>query len=449
MAPSRYVGRFDVTFRAVDLAARESAIDFSLTSPEFQLSERDRGIDALRGISILLVIFNHVGIRIPLTHTVLASVLPIWLIDVLNGRGYEAVFIFFVISGFLITGMSLRRWGGLNRIGIGGFYGRRFARIVPLLVTLVLVLSVLHLAGAPNYVIHRPNQSLLGAIWAALGLHLNWYEGHTNWLPGGWDVLWSLSIEETFYLAFPIVALLTRRIWVLLPLLVVLALSLPFSRDALAGNPIWQEKAYLPGMAGIATGMIGAFVAASCKPPRHLFSSALYVFGVVCLATMLIAERFLWPALGNGIFLLLTFSTMCLLIGLQWGRAARSRQSWPGLGWMRSMGRHSYEIYLTHMFVVFGGVALFKSLNIDMRWGLLWYIPIVLLCWLLGVVVARYFSVPCDRALRRFLLRHERLPIANVAAAATASTSSEFQPVKIIEGMAPMTVLGRPDRNDD
>ncbi|MGH8274281.1 MAG: hypothetical protein ACRES9_08540, partial [Gammaproteobacteria bacterium] len=77
---------------------------------------------------------------------------------------------------------------------------------------------------------------------------------------------------------------------------------------------------------------------------------------------------------------------------------------------------HSYEIYLTHMFVVFGGVALFRSLGIGMRWGLLWYVPIVLLCWLLGVIVARYFSVPLDRALRRFLLRRERLPTTLEAA---------------------------------
>ncbi|MGH8128553.1 MAG: acyltransferase family protein, partial [Gammaproteobacteria bacterium] len=118
-------------------------MDSSLSSPEFQISERNHGIDALRGISILLVILNHFGIRVPLAKTAVGAVLPLWLTNVLNWRGYEAVFIFFVISGFLITGMSLQRWGSLNGVGVGGFYGRRFARIVPLLLTLVLVLSVL------------------------------------------------------------------------------------------------------------------------------------------------------------------------------------------------------------------------------------------------------------------------------------------------------------------
>lgn len=385
-------------------------MDSRLSSPEFQTARRNHGIDALRGVSIVLVILNHMGIRLPLAKTAIGSLLPSWLTNVLNWRGYEAVFIFFVISGFLITGLSLRRWGNLNRIGISGFYGRRFARIVPCLVALVLILSVLDLLGLPDYVIHHPGQSLPGAIWSALGLHLNWYEGHTGYLPGNWDVLWSLSIEEVFYLAFPIIALLTRRTWVLLLLLAVLALSLPFTRDALAGHPVWREKAYLPGMAAIAVGMIGALIAARLTAPRRAFSQMMAILGGLGIVGMLTTERFVWPVIGSWDVFVLAFATMCLLIGLHGCRAAGPRRPWPGLGWLRSMGRHSYEIYLTHMFVVFAGVALVRRLGIGMHWGWLWYVPIILSCWALGVLVAHYFSVPADRALRGFLLRHEKAP---------------------------------------
>lgn len=396
-------------------------MNYSLTSPEFQTAERNHGIDALRGISILLVILNHVGIRIPLSKSAAGAVLPPLLMNVLNWRGYEAVFIFFVISGFLITGLSLRRWGSLNSIGMGGFYGRRFARIVPCLVGLVLILSVMDLAGVPYFVIHRPGQSLTGAIWAALGLHLNWYEGHTGYLPGNWDVLWSLSIEEVFYLAFPIIALLTRRKWVLLPLLVALALSLPYTRDALNAHPIWREKAYLPGMAAIATGMIGALIAARFAPPRQALSRLLAILGGAGIIGMFTTERLLWPLIGSWEMVLLTSSTMCLLIGLQWSRAASPSRPRPGLGWLRSMGRHSYEIYLTHAFIVFGAVALFRGLHASMYWGWAWYIPIILLSWGLGVLVARYFSIPLDRALRSYLLRHEKPePVAETVSAPPA-----------------------------
>jgi len=210
---------------------------------------RNSGIDLLRGMSILLVVLHHIGLRIALKKTAVGALVPHRLLDALNYNGYEAVFVFFTISGFLIAGNALQRWGSLDRIDFRAFYARRFARIMPCLLALVIVLSVLHLLGFEDYLIHHANQSLPRAILAALGLHLNWYEGHTGYLPGNWDVLWSLSIEEVFYIGFPIVCVLARRTWILAPMLVVLALSLPITHAALASNEIWQEKAYLPGMA--------------------------------------------------------------------------------------------------------------------------------------------------------------------------------------------------------
>ena len=362
---------------------------------------RNAGIDGLRGLAIVLVVFNHLGLRIPLKQTALADVLPVRLLQALNYNGYEAVFVFFVISGFLITGNALRRWGSLERIDVRAFYARRFARIVPCLLALVAVLSVLHLAGVGDYTITRANQSLPRAIAAALGLHLNWYEGQTGYLPGGWDVLWSLSIEEVFYLGFPLACLLTRRGWLLLPLLVLLAVSLPATRAALAGNEIWQEKAYLPGMAAIATGVIGALLAARWPTPSAGQIRALHALGMVGVAATLLGSRWLWPLLHNGVMLLLTVSVMAWLIACQ----ARPPRLWRGFGWLAAWGRLSYEIYLSHMFVVFAIVWLYRRLGGDVAYGFLWYLPALALCWGLGALVARGLSEPCERALRRRLLK--------------------------------------------
>jgi len=97
----------------------------------------------------------------------------------------------------------------------------------------------------------------------------------------------------------------------------------------------------------------------------------------------------------------LTLSSSSLILGLHWHHAGVRRAPMRGIGWLRSFGRLSYEIYLTHMFVVFGIVGLFRAAGENMRPGFWWYLPAVLLCWLLGALVARYFSDPCDRALRR------------------------------------------------
>lgn len=368
---------------------------------------RNHGIDMLRGVSILLVLFNHVGIRIPLAKTALSTFFPVQLLNTINYRGYEGVFIFFVISGFLITTNSLQRWGTLDRISFKAFYARRFARIAPLLVLLVLVLSLLDAVAAPGFVIHRSGQSLQGAILAAFGLHLNWYEVQTGWLPGAWDVLWSLSIEETFYIGFPILCFLTRRLRVLVPLLVMLALSLPITRGWLQaqGNEIWLEKAYLPGMAAIATGVLAALVAAHFRPSQTWVARVLLAIGLVGLATGLLAEQSIWHVLGEGFMLVITLTTACLIVGMHWGQSMNPKPALRGFGWLRSLGFHSYEIYLTHMFVVLGMVALFNASAVGARLGYLWYLPTILLAWLLGAVVARYFSITSDRALRNRLLR--------------------------------------------
>ena len=360
---------------------------------------RNPGIDLLRGLSILFVILNHLGLRIPLKQTALADVLPAWFLSRLNYNGYEAVFVFFVISGFLITGIALQRWGSLERIDLRAFYARRFARIVPCLLALLAVLAALHLLALPDYTISRPGQSLPGAIWAAIGLHLNWYEGRTGYLPGNWDVLWSLSIEEVFYIGFPLVCLLMRRRWILLPALVLLALSLPFTRAMLDGNEIWQEKAYLPGMAAIATGVIGALLAARWPAPSAGQVRAMYAFGAVGLLASMLGGRWLWPLLHDGVMLLLTASAMSLLVACQ----ARPLRPLRGFGWLRSWGRLSYEIYLSHMFVVFPVVWLYRASGGDAALGFLWYLPALLLCWGLGALVAGGLSQPCEKWLRRRL----------------------------------------------
>ena len=97
--------------------------------------------------------------------------------------------------------------------------------------------------------------------------------------------------------------------------------------------------------------------------------------------------------------LVLTLSSLCLLLCCQWRAACGPMRPLRGFGWLRAWGRLSYEIYLTHMFVVFVVVRAYHTWG-DALHGWLWYLPALALCWLLGMAVERLLSTPCERWLR-------------------------------------------------
>ncbi len=362
---------------------------------------RNWGIDCLRGLAILLVVLNHLGLgfRLPLKKSVLIDYLPTRVLNALSFNGYEAVFIFFVISGFLIAAKVLSQHANLQTLDWRAFYLRRASRILPLLLALLAVLTLLHGVGFADYRIQAPGQSLGGAWFSALGLHLNWYEGQTTWLPASWDVLWSLSIEEVFYLGFPVVCLLLPR-KLLLAGLVLLALSLPMTKAALHGNEIWSEKAYLPGLAAIAIGVLTAFAAQQWPRLTGRTAKLLLALGGTSLVATLLWGEFLAASINEGYMLVLTLGAAAMVLACH--HLCRTSRAPRSLGWLATMGQLSYEIYLSHMFVVLSTVALFRHFYApNLRWDFVVYIPCIALCVWLGAALQRWLTLPCERYLRR------------------------------------------------
>jgi peptidoglycan/LPS O-acetylase OafA/YrhL len=362
---------------------------------------RNPGIDLLRGLSIGMVVLHHTALRLPLGKGVAGEVLPSWFLDGLQYNGFESVFLFFVISGFLITSNSLARWGTLAAIDAKAFYRRRAARIVPCLLILVAALCGLALAGVTHYTLEQPGQTLPRAALAALTLHVNWYEARTGYLPASWDVLWSLSVEELFYLAFPLVCLVLGRTRLLVPALLVLTLSIPVVRASIHGNEIWSETNYLQGMAAIANGVLAALLVRRWPTPRASTVRWTLALGVVGLLAVYFGGTGLWRTFHYGYMLVLTFTGAALVLAAHWRAATATTPPWRAFGWLRSAGRLSYEIYLTHMFVVWLVVDRYTAAGADLRWGVAWY-PLVLAgAWALGWLVARFISAPLERALLR------------------------------------------------
>jgi len=361
------------------------------------LAPRNAGIDLLRGLSIVLVVMHHAALRLPLDKGVLGDWLPQWFLYGIQYNGFESVFLFFVISGFLITSNSLARWGTLAAIDAKAFWRRRAARILPSLLILVAVLCGLAMARVPHYTLEQPGQTLPGAALSAVGLYLNVYEARTGYLPAGWDVLWSLSIEEVFYLGFPIVCLLLGRTRLLVPALLALALAIPVVRANIHHDEIWSEKNYLQGMAGIATGVLAALLVRRWPVVRPSTRRWMAALGVVGLLAVYFGASQLWQVLRLKYMLVLTFSAAALVIAAHWRAAVDATQPSRVFAWLRSFGRLSYEVYLTHMFVVWWAVDAFHAVGADPRWAVLWYPPLLAGAWALGWLVARVVSGPLER----------------------------------------------------
>jgi peptidoglycan/LPS O-acetylase OafA/YrhL len=240
-------------------------------SPEERHSwTRLDGVDLLRGLAILCVLMNHVNTRLRVNDIPYTEGFPEPLVHALTGNGQFGVQIFFAISGFLITSITLKRWGALQNVNVRDFYLLRLARIGSLLLALLAILSVLHFAGLQDFVVSARKGGLGRALLAALTFHVNVLEAHRGYLPANWDVLWSLSVEEMFYLFFPLAAWLLGRVKLFIPFLCVFIVLGPFARAVFSrGNDIWQDYSYLGGMDAIALGCLTALLVAHARfsPP--------------------------------------------------------------------------------------------------------------------------------------------------------------------------------------
>lgn len=386
--------------------------------------KRVQGIDLLRGLCIVAVILNHINLRIPFHSSRLGEMIGPAANNVLCWSGHNGVRVFFVISGFLIAGWSLKRWEYLGNIRLRQFYAMRFARIVPCLIALLSLLTVLDLARVPKFTIVT-HVSLGRALLAALTFHVNLLEIHTWYLPAAWDVLWSLSVEEVFYIFFPLLCVLIRKQFLLIALLSGFIIAGPFAR-VFAPNAISADYGYLCCMDGIAFGCLAAMVSGKIKFSERA-GIGLFVSGT---SLSLLVEVFRHTAYRIGLFkvgldeTVLEIGVALLLIGLQqrFERRLAEKRAFPtssggtqakaflrdAAGFpfhvLRWFGRNSYEVYLTHMLVVWPMVIAFQGLHQSLNMAPLWFLATLAFAGAVGHLVSRFYSEPLNRTLRARLV---------------------------------------------
>lgn len=375
------------------------------------VGRRSGRIDVLRGVSILLVLLHHFNIAYSLRDTVLSRWLGWEVVHAVARNGNYAVVMFFTISGFLITGNALRRWGSLADIDAGRFYALRAARILPCVALLVAVVTVLGLSGVAmfaNVVEQGPPVSFWVVDLAALTFWMNVLMARAGWVNYVLCVLWSLSVEEAFYLVFPVICgVLRREAWV----------AAFWALPVLAG-PLWR-MAHQDDEAGFLYAYLACFDAIGCWAallvPRLRRAGAragiavggsgrgrgLDAATVAAMAVLYLG----WSIGDSGVFGVsaMALGTAVLLVGSD--RAAD--EAWSGVAGavgrvVRWFGRRSYELYLFHLIVL----ATLRSIAPPEEagsGGLVFLAAYLGGSALLAEGVARLWSEPANRAIRRRL----------------------------------------------
>ncbi len=380
------------------------------------VERRVQGIDVLRGLCIVAVVLHHINLRIRFNQSAAGHLIGPAANRVLFWSGYYGVRVFFVISGFLIATWSLKRWGRLPDVDRRQFYLMRFARIVPCLAALLVLLSILHLCGTPQFTINPQRASLGRALLAATTFHVNWLEARAGYLPGAWDVLWSLSVEEVFYVFFPLICAWLRKPLLLIAALVAFIVAGPFAR-VFAHNELWADYGYLSCTDGIALGCLAAMVAAKV----NLGARANQLFRFAGIAVCLLIVMFRGTTARMGLYkfgldvTVLDIGTALLLVALQqnFEKTGAFSRSWFGglsrsTSILRWFGRNSYEVYLTHMLVVWPMVMLFFHFRQSIDMAPLWFVAATALAGIAGYAVARLYSEPVNRRLRRAFVMSSR-----------------------------------------
>lgn len=361
---------------------------------------RNASIDLLRGVAILLVLLLHYSLSYRLSKSPLADWFGVAAVRAVVNNGNYGVTMFFVVSGYLITSNTLRRFGSLAAIDVRAFYVMRAARILPPLLLAVSVIVTLGLLDVPMFGNTDGGKKLPASFYfLAVGSVLTFTHnllmqsvGYFNYCL---NIYWSLSVEEVFYLAFPLLCVLARRRVLVVAMCLCALIIGPIYRHVHADDELFFMVGYAACFDAIAFGCLAALLA-SVKRPLPLAARGGGVVAALALAASYLSGIHGHEGFG---FTAVAASSAVLV----WCASASNGTGWAEARWLaplRWAGRHSYELYLFHIIVL----AAMRELVPRAQMGVDWKLPGLLLFIAtstgVAALVARYFSEPINAALR-------------------------------------------------
>ena len=296
-------------------------------------------LDGLRALAVLSVMLFHFGTK---------GVVP---------GGSLGVDVFFVLSGFLITTLLLQEWASSGAISISHFYVRRALRLFPAVFVFLAVYTAIVIGLRElDFTGHPSIGTVLGNLGLALAYGYNWIGASGGYRVPGMGHLWSLAIEEQYYLVWPGLLLLMLRAKLSPSIILSLSLaifafssSLPFWRpnqpfDRLFFGTDFRLQAL---MAGSALGQL--YVAGILRPSitQNFAFKAATLFGALVLLLLLLTLRNRAPFLFAGGYTFVALVS-CLLVA----SSALNPSAWLSRLLSNRVltyaGKRSYALYLWH-----------------------------------------------------------------------------------------------------